>query len=61
MVTAMNYAIIDASNLVINMVAWDGNPPWQPPDGCIAVLATSEASIGWSYIDGEFIPPPEEP
>ena len=57
----MNYAIIDTNNLVINMVVWDGNPPWSPPEGCIAVLAIGDASIGWSYVDGEFIPPAPQP
>jgi len=54
----MNYAIIDTtSNLVVNVIVWDGNPPWQPPDGTIAVPITDGAGIGWSYIDGAFIPP----
>lgn len=58
----MTYAIIDATNVVINTVIWDGKPPWQPPDGCIAVKATEGVSIGWTYVDGVFSPPvPEEP
>lgn len=54
-----NYAIIDATALVINVVVWDGQPPWTPPEGCSAVVLPegSGAGIGWIYIDGEFIPP----
>ena len=54
----MNYAIIDnATNLVVNVIVWDGKPPWQPPSGCIAVLLRNNAGIGWSYIDEQFVEP----
>jgi hypothetical protein len=54
----MNYAIIDsATNLVANVIVWDGKPPWQPPSGCIAVLLRNNAGIGWSYIDEQFVEP----
>jgi hypothetical protein len=62
MVTIMkNYAIIDSTNTVINVVVWDGKPPWTPPDGCIAVAIPkdSSAGIGGTYVDGEFIAPPQ--
>lgn len=56
-----NYAIIDATNIVINVIVWDGLPPWTPPSGCIAVEIPegNNAGIGWTYVDGEFIAPPE--
>lgn len=55
------YAIIQNS-LVINTVVWDGGPEWQPPQDCIAVpIGSSGAGIGWSYVNGQFIPPPPEP
>lgn len=54
----MNYAIIDTStNLVVNVIIWDGNPPWQPPTDTIAVPLSDGAGIGWSYVDGVFNPP----
>jgi hypothetical protein len=55
------YAIIDATTLVINVIVWDSKPPWTPPEGCIAVVvpANSSAGIGWTYVNGEFIAPPE--
>jgi hypothetical protein len=62
MVTIMkNYAVIDSSNTVINIVVWDGLPPWTPPQDCIAVVLPedSNVSIGWTYVNGEFIAPPE--
>jgi len=56
-----NYAIIDSTNTVINVVVWDGKPPWTPPDGCIAVAIPkgSSAGIDWSYNNGEFSAPPQ--
>jgi len=57
-VTTMNYAIIDLTGLVVNAIEWDGITPWTPPEGCQAVPLT-EGGIGWSYIDGQFVPPPE--
>jgi hypothetical protein len=55
------YAIIDATTLVINIVIWDGLPPWTPQQDCIAVVIPegSSAGIGWTYVDGEFIAPLE--
>jgi hypothetical protein len=56
-----NYAIIDATNTAINVVVWDGKPPWAPPNGCIAVAIAkgSSAGIGWTYANGQFIAPPQ--
>jgi len=62
MVIEMNtYAIIDATTTVINIVVWDGKPPWAPPKGCTAVPIPegNNAGIGWTYANGEFIASPE--
>ena len=55
-----NYAIIDSTNTVINVVVWDGESPWTPSQDCIvvAIPEDSSAGIGWTYVDGEFIAPP---
>jgi hypothetical protein len=57
----MIYAIIDQFNSVINVIFWDGESQWIPPENCTAVHVTGESavSIGWTYVDGEFIPPQE--
>lgn len=56
-----NYCVIDiASAIVINVIIWDGESEWSPPDGCIAV-PSAVAGIGWTYKEGEFTPPPVEP
>lgn len=60
-VTDMTYAVVNSSNLVINIILWDGQSPWFPPDGCVAIKIPENVpvTIGWSYIDGQFVPPPE--
>ncbi len=31
------YAVVDKkSDIVLNIVVWDGKTPWSPPDGCEA-------------------------
>ena len=55
----MNYALVDNTGLVVNIIIWDGESDWQPPEGLIAVPLTDGAAIGWSYVEGEFIAPPE--
>lgn len=68
-----HYAIVDASGLVVNTCVWDGapfdpgdpeaDPPrppsgWSPPEGTTAVLdETARAAPGWTYANGEFVPP----
>ena len=54
----MIYAIVNSENLVVNTIIWDGVTLWQPPEGCQAVPLT-EGGIGWSYVDGQFVSPPE--
>lgn len=34
----MKYAILNAQQECINIVDWDGESLWQPPEGCTAVL-----------------------
>lgn len=55
------YAIINQeTGLVENTAEWDGESEWPQVDGYI-VVPSAEASTGWSYIDGEFIAPPDLP
>lgn len=56
----MRYALIDSSNTVVNIIEWDERASWSPPSGCSAVPLI-EGGIGWSFVDGQFIPPIEPP
>ena len=59
------YAIIDASNTIINKVIYyppDGPPNPHPayPD-CTFIKTTAEVGMscdGWTYVDGQFVAPP---
>lgn len=55
------YALVDQNNKVINVIHWDGKPPWYPPAGCTAVAVPEDslAGIDWLYVDGQFVPPSE--
>jgi len=50
------------TGLVENAIVYDGDGSYTPPEGLALVKrGDSEAWIGWTYQDGEFSPPPEEP
>lgn len=55
----MNYAVINSeTNIVENVIIWDGQALWAPPEGCYTKpIDGSNAGIGWSYIDGQFFAP----
>jgi hypothetical protein len=55
------YAVVDlATNVVINMIDWDGNPGWAPEEGQI-VIESYTATMGWLYVDGQLVAPPPPP
>ncbi len=31
------YAVVNADNLVVNVIIWDGIERWSPPAGCFVV------------------------
>jgi hypothetical protein len=55
----MKYAVIsEETNIVDNVIIWDGVTPWTPPvEYYTESIGDSGAGIGWSYIDGQFVPP----
>jgi hypothetical protein len=62
----MNYAMINsATNIVEGCIECDAPLPWSPPeqgyyiDPAYYVQDTGDsgAQIGWSYINGQFVPP----
>ena len=57
-----NYCVIDEyTDIVVNIVVWDGVTPWEPPAGTFAVQSDT-AGIGWIYDpdDGSLTPPAGE-
>lgn len=55
------YAVVNTStNIVENVVVWDGESEWAPGDGYVAVeITTDGVGIGWGYVDGVFTQPSE--
>ena len=55
----MNYAVISLETKIVNnVIVWDGVTPWIPQTGYFTEpTGDSGAGIGWSYIDGQFVPP----
>jgi hypothetical protein len=59
-----HWAMIDSNNLVINIIDWDGESDWSPPQGTTIIDLTNyeiAPSIGWTYENGAFVPPPPPP
>lgn len=60
-----NYAEINPSGVVVNVIDWDGdtvNNPFTPPSGFELVLDTdARVGIGWTYSNGVFSPPVTPP
>lgn len=58
------YAIINTqTNLVENLIIWDGQTPWQGPENFICIkINESDADIGSTYdpVSQTFTPPPKE-
>jgi hypothetical protein len=58
----LRHAIISsASNVVVNVVLWDGQSEWTAPDGhyVVNVEGNTAIDIGYSYKNGVFNPPVE--
>lgn len=55
----MKYALV-SNQYVADLVLWDGESEWTPPAGLTPVKCPDgiPVSPGWSYVDGEFSPPP---
>jgi hypothetical protein len=55
----MRYAVINSeTNIVENIIAWDGLTEWTPPEGCYTqILEDTAAGIGWSFVNGQWIEP----
>lgn len=54
----MQYALLDSTNTVVNVIEWDGESDWMPPAAHIAIPLI-DGGIGWTFADGQFIPPPQ--
>lgn len=51
-----NYAVVDSEGKVINIIYWDGESEWNPPENTVAVKIPDGVfvDIGYSYSGGTF-------
>lgn len=50
------YAVINSdTNIVVNVILWDGESQWQPPVGTYVQPLEGEAGIDWKFENGVFI------
>jgi hypothetical protein len=42
------YAVVNADNLVVNVIIWDGESRWSPPSGCF-VVRSDACDVGQIY------------
>lgn len=56
----MRYAIVE-QGVVTNVILWNGEDPYSPPEGALFIEAPDEVSIGYGW-NGEWVRPviPEE-
>lgn len=54
------YALVDTDGLVVNVVEWDGQVEWSPPEGLTAVATEGHVSKGWRLEDSVWTAPVEE-
>jgi hypothetical protein len=57
----MTYVVVDASNKVENLVLWDGNSSWTPPEGTKLIKYDGEVHIGWQWDGSKFYDPNPKP
>lgn len=55
------YAQIDEDGKVVNCILWDGVTTFNLSTQLIEFNDENPAHIGGTYVDGVFLPPPEEP
>lgn len=52
------YALIDNQNIVKNVIVWDGESNWTPPEGMTCLnVENIECGIDWIYDGSVFIEP----
>ena len=52
------YALINNQNIVENVISWDGESNWTPPENMTCLnVENVECGIGWSYDGSVFTEP----
>ena len=51
-----SYALI-VNGIVVNKALWDGVTDWNPECDDLVNVDGIQMDIGWTYVDGQFLPP----
>lgn len=58
MINMHKYALVNNQNVVENIILWDGEAEWAPPEGMQLVnVENVDAGIGWKYENNVFVDP----
>jgi len=54
----MRYALINNQNIIDNIISWDGETEWTPPENMTVINVDGvDCGIGWTYDGTVFTPP----
>jgi hypothetical protein len=54
-----NYLTVRDDGLVTNVIVWDGVTPYQPDGTLLPTDDNPGVWVGWRFVDGEWVAPPE--
>lgn len=57
--TIQRMAVVDADNKVVNVIIYDTEGGWSPPEGCILVDASEAGGPGDTWDGTQFVAPIE--
>jgi hypothetical protein len=57
----MRYALVDQSGNIVNVISWDEQTNWQPPDGLQAIRDKLGEAAPGGFFDGQSFLPPLKP
>jgi hypothetical protein len=56
-----NYVLIDQTNMIINVIAWDGSSPYPTPPNTQLVKFNGPAGVGWAWDGVQAVDPRPTP
>lgn len=53
----MSKYLVIQNESIINVIEWDGESDWTPPEDCIVEPSTGDEWLGWTRVGGVWIAP----
>lgn len=54
----MKAALVNSQNIVDNIIVWQNGDTWAGPETVVEIADDVVVSVGYSYLNGQFIAPP---